>query len=539
MLSIINTILVTLWFVSALIDYAGFCYIWQLKWYRWDRVRDFLGTVQGKNFLFRYDIIYRVPVAMMLFLWPLNQDLRLKQAIIIFFVFDLLIRIYRFVRKETRRPILSAKVLLIICTSIGIEAILILNTRDLNVLIVMLLLRMVLISAVVIFVNFLTNIFKQYYFFQARKKIESCKNLKVIGITGSYGKTTVKELLYQMLSPKFKMLKTPKNINSDIGISKFILQTDFSDVDIFIVEIGAYKIGDVKLICDMVHPSIGILTAINEQHLSLFGSIKNTQQAKYELLRALPKNGLAITNSDNAYCREFLHELQSEVVTFGTDIDYNPTCSIEEIKTNDIGVYVNGVIKWKEKEIDSGRGIQTKLKGEHNMMNLAPCLLVAIYLGFSSDEYIQSAQNIESPDNLIKTFSYGKVTVLDDSYNSNPDGFVAALQVLSKYPSQKRRIVITRGMLELGDRSDELHEKIGGEIAFVADELVVITPDFVDSLRKGVGKKYHTAVIEKYAVQEILEYIKFLKDTDSIILIENRIPKLVKKELESDIQTKV
>lgn len=532
MFSYINTIIAILWLSSALFDYAGFCYVWQLKWYRWDRFRDFLSTEQGRLFLFRYDYLYRTFIVLILFILPINSSILFKQILIIFLFFDLLMRLLKYAKKETRRPVLSIKASLILLFSLGFEAFCVLWFWDLNILLLAIVFRLLIISLIVLVVNSLTNFLKFFYFKKARKKLERYKNLKVIGITGSYGKTTVKEFLYQMLTQKFNVVKTPKNVNSDIGISRFIVQTDFSDIDIFIVEIGAYKIGDVKLVCDIVHPQIGILTAINEQHLSLFGSIKNTQHAKYELLRSLPKNGLAITNSDNKYCREFLHELDAEVVTFGIDLEYNPTCSIEEIKTNEIGVYVNGVIKWKG--LDSGRGIQTKFKGEHNMMNLAPCLLVAIYLGFTSDEYIQSAEQIESPDNLIKTFSYGKTTILDDSYNSNPDGFLAALQVISTYPSQRRRIVITRGMLELGDRSNELHEKIGGEIAFVADELIIITLDFRNALRRGVGTKYNTEVYDKFSADELLAYVKKIKKTDSVVLLENRIPEIVKKEIESD-----
>lgn len=528
MFSLINTSIAILWLISAVIDYANFCYVWQLKWYRWDRIRDFLSTIQGKKFLFRYDFVYRVPIAILLFFWPINDSLFLKKLIVFFLLFDVLIRVYKYYKKENRRPIFSLKASIIILTSIGIEALWVFSSRDLDVLIFALLIRLLIISFVVVSFNTFTNLFKHYYFFRAEKKLKQYKNLKVIGITGSYGKTTVKELLYQMLSSKFEVIKTPKNTNSDIGISKFILNTDFTQADIFIVEMGAYNKGDIQLVCDIVHPSIGILTAINEQHLSLFGSIKNTQSAKYELLRALPKDGLAITNSDNPYCREFLDELSSEVVTFGTDAEYNPTCLIDGITSNQKGIYVKGVVDWKN--VDKGRGIQTKLRGEHNILNLAPCILVATYLDFTSDEIILIAENIENPENLMSVYQYGKATIIDDSHNSNPDGFIAALQVLSRYPSEKKRIVITRGMLELGDMSFELHEKIGGEIAFVADELVIITPDFAEPLKRGVVKKYRTDILEKFSIDGLLDYVKSLKNINSVILLENKIPEAIKKE---------
>jgi UDP-N-acetylmuramoyl-tripeptide--D-alanyl-D-alanine ligase len=532
MYSVLNISIAALWFLSAVIDYSGFCYFWQLKWYRWDRFRDFLMTEQGRVFLFRYDYLYRAFIALILFIFPFQTNLFFKQALLVFLGFDLLIRVLKVIKKEIIRPIFSLKALLIIISSLGIEALIVLTYWDLDVLLLAIVVRLLIISLVVITINFLTDRFKFIYFKKARQKIEAQKNLTVIGITGSYGKTTVKELLYQMLESKFKVIKTPKNVNSDIGVSKFILNTDFSGIEIFIVEMGAYNVGDIKLVCDIVHPKIGILTAINEQHLSLFGSIHNTQKTKYELLRALPKDGLAITNSDNALCREFLHELDAEVITFGTEEEFQPNLLVEEISTKKEGVYAKGIVKWKTKD-GVERGIQTKLQGEHNIMNLAPCILTAVHFGFKPDDIVSIAERIENPQTSFQIYQYGSATIIDDSYNSNPDGFVAALQVLSKFPSERRRIVISRGMLELGERSNELHEKVGGEIAFVADELIIITPDFGEYLRRGVGTKYNTEVYDKFNPQDLLEYVKKLKNTDTVVLLENRIPELVTQELKS------
>ena len=125
-------------------------------------------------------------------------------------------------------------------------------------------------------------------------------------------------------------------------------------------------------------------------------------------------------------------------------------------------------------------------------MNLAPCILAAEFLGLSDLEIERQVKTLVPPEAPLHVQSYGQSLIIDDSYNSNPNGFKSALDYLSTFPSHRRRIVVTRGMLELGEKSQEIHEKIGGEITFVADELILISRDFEAPLRRGVGTKYRT-----------------------------------------------
>ncbi|MBU0660693.1 UDP-N-acetylmuramoyl-tripeptide--D-alanyl-D-alanine ligase [Patescibacteria group bacterium] len=530
-LSILNLIIAVLWLVSATIDTAGHTYFWQLKWYRIDRFKDFLSTKQGQSYVLSYPVFWRGLLAIALLYFLHHETLLLKYSIISFFVIDIIRLGYLYIHKQLRRPQPSIKALLILTISLAVEAIWLLFTHNWDILLLVLIVRPFLIGGVVIVINEITNLIKKIYFIRAEKKLKKYQNLKIIGITGSYGKTTVKEFLSSILGEKFCVIYTPKNINSDIGISKFILQTDFSKAHIFIVEIGAYNTGDVQLVCDIVHPSIGILTAINEQHLSLFGSMEKIQSAKYELLRAIPKNGLAITNSDNEYCREFLDEIKAKVATFGIEKKYGPTCEIEDLTDGKHQVLsVDILLQHGEKSLIH---FHPKTTGRHNALNIAPCILVADFLGMSKEEIITAVNNVSDPKTAIHSYSYGKATIVDDSYNSNPQGFKAALDVLAAYPSARKRVVITRGMLELGDRSEELHEEIAGEISFVADELVIITPDFIEPLKKGIAPRFKKIVVSvKTNPEELLSYIQSLKETDVVILLENRVPSIIHQELD-------
>ncbi len=487
-----------------------------------DRFKDFLSTQQGRDFWFRYQTLWRSVIAIILFFWPINDVLTLKTAIITIFSLDLGFAIYKLKKKKIRRPVITKKAMAIIVLSIILEGALFIIKRDWGIFFLLMIIRFFIICFVIWLLNRLTNYIKKYLIKKATEKITNQKHLTIIGITGSYAKSTVKKFLTEILSNKFRTICTPRNINTEIGIARFILTTNFSDKDIFIVEMGAYTTGEIKLICDMVKPKIGILTAINEQHLSLFGNIQNTQKTKYELLRSLPKEGLAVTNADNQYCTEFLSELLTPVVTFGLEKENNPNILITNFKTSSNETTFSYIYKDKEHTVTS------KILGDHNALNLGACILVADWLGLSEEEIKIAIENLTRVTELKK---YGHCTIINDSYNSNPDGFKAALNFLSTFPPDTKRIVITRGILELGEKSNEIHQLIGGEISFVADELVIITPDFVDAIKKGIVDKYRIDVKLIYEPDKLIQYFQNTKKQKTAILLENRIPSSVMNEL--------
>ncbi len=516
-----------LWFLSAVLIYNEYCYFWQLKWYRIDRFKDFLSTKQGKSVITNKYTILRLIIALILFIWwPINTTAITYIALCVF-IADIVYSAFRKLKGQYRRPKLSVKAGLIITGSLILEYLVYAFTRDWSLTLLVSSVRLAILSCVVIGIDWGTDQIKRIYFKMAEKKLQKYPHIIKIGITGSYGKTSVKELLTQMLSQKFKVVCTPKNTNSDIGISKFILTTDFSNIDVCIVEMGAYNKGDIKLVCDIVHPTIGILTAINPQHLSLFGSIKNIQETKYELLRAIPKTGLSITNADNPLCMEYVKELKSTVQTFGAEAENSPRCLVESIKNQREKLEIHYAINLNDsiKKLS----VDPQLIGEYQAMNIAPCILVAYHLSMTNEEVVAAVNSLTQPDQSIKIHTFGKTLIIDDTYNSNPDGFKAALDILGTFSSEKRKIVITRGMHELGSESKELHEKIGNEISFFADELIIITPDFAEDIKQGVIEKYHTTVQDIFETEKLVEFIESLKHEEAVVLIENRIPDVVRK----------
>jgi len=520
-------ILIFLFSASAILDYAELAYLWQLKEYRPDRFRDFLGTILGRKFILSYKIILR-PVLFLALIFSSNQ---LAAGLTIIFSLDIIDSLLKFVKSRYRRPKLTAKAILIIAASISAEGVILLVASKAALILILAASRFFIIASAVLIINFLTYPVKKYYYKKAAEKLARHRNLIVIGVTGSYGKTTVKHFLEQLLKRKYKVVMTPKNVNSELGVAKFILKTDFGQTDIFIVEMGAYKIGEIKLICGMVKPRIGILTAINEQHLSLFGGLKNTQTAKYELLRSLPPDGLAIINSDNAYCREFIPELKCQIKTFGQLAEFKPDCLISNISASADNLELKATPDYK---------IRTNIIGAHNAMNVAPVILAAAYLGLNKTEIEEQAGQFTLPEATLQLVKYGASLVIDDSYNSNPAAFAAALKFLAAYRTNGlpagqagKKIVISRGLIELGPASQEAHKKIGQLIGLIADEFIIISPDSVSALKSGaVNSKIKIQTIFESA--KLLKYLKQKQKQSSVILLEGRMPKIIKQEIKTN-----
>ncbi len=517
--SYINFFIFILWLYSALADYSVFTYIWQLKEYRIDRFRDFLTTQEGYRFWNRYSIFWRGFIAAVAIFWPLNNVLFLKYLLLIFLFFDFFVNSVLILKKKLRHPVFTPKAILIIGISLLVEGGLFVLTKDWALLFLLMFFRFIVNTIIVQAFALPTSLAKKLYIFRAKQKIKKYKDLLIIGVTGSYGKTTVKSFLGQILAKKYSVITTPKNINTEIGVAKFILGNNFEDKEVFVVEMGAYTVGEIGLIAKMINPKIGILTAINEQHLSLFGSIQNTQKAKFELLHALPKkNGLAVVNFDNFYIREKLDTLKVETVTYGSDEDLNPDCLVEDIKSK------NGILTTVISYKDLKYNIEAKILGNHNANNIAACVAVGEHLKMNKEEIENAVNDLEPPEQTLKMYKYKKAIIIDDSYNANPDGFLSALDTFSTFSSNFSRVVVTRGIPELGDKTKEIHEKIGGAIDYSAEELVIIKKDYSDYLKKGINEKYNTRVKDIYDPKELLLYMNKLAEKETVILLENRIP---------------
>lgn len=302
------------------------------------------------------------------------------------------------------------------------------------------------------------------YIKKAAAKIKGRELIK-IGITGSYGKTTTKNILASLLSTKYRVCISPQNYNTPMGITKTINYTLKDDDQVFIAEMGARFPKDIKDLCDIVHPSIGMITAIGNQHLESFKTHEGIMAAKYELIESLPQDGIAFFNADNSDCVKLFEKC-----------DLQNKFAIGE-NTNQVG-YSDVVVSGRGTEFTltangQSRKVTMKLLGRHIPILSAMCVQVALMLGCDFDKVVEALSTTEPiPHRLQLIYSEQNITIIDDAYNSNPRGAANALEVLSEFDAVK--IIITPGFVELGAVSERENRALGEKIASVCDYAFVL-----------------------------------------------------------------
>ena len=371
------------------------------------------------------------------------------------------------------------------------------------------------------------------YLLSARKRIKAL-GPKVIGITGSYGKTSTKYILYRILSEKFNTLMTPDSYNTPMGICKVIRGQLAAEHEIFVVEMGAYKRGDIRELCNLASPQIGILTAVGPQHLERFKSIENIAKTKYELIESLPPGGLAIFNCDNDICAELADKREhggNPVLRYATEpspvasTSKRPRLTATDIRHTDDGLAftVEALIDTQDAaEIE----IRTQLLGRHNVSNILAAMAVAIECGMTLEEIQTAIANVEPvPHRLQLTAGAGGVTIIDDSFNSNPVGAKAALEVLTEIGDGKK-VLVTPGMIELGEKEYDENKKLGERAADVCDLVILVGPTRTIPILDGLKAAEYPSqqIIVALNLEEVKQHLATQVQSGDVVLFENDLP---------------
>ncbi len=358
------------------------------------------------------------------------------------------------------------------------------------------------------------------------KKLLSMPHVKVIGITGSYGKTSVKEFLYAILKTKYKVLRTPGSYNTPLGIAKVVdLELDNS-YEYFICEMGAYRRGEIKEICDMVHPTYGILTGINEQHIETFGSLENTTKGKFELIDALPENGFGVVNGDNVLIRNYVesephpspllkgerkNSVSKEIIMYGfSDKKFLITNIVQTHEGSSFTLVLDGK-EYKAK---------TKLFGKSNLQNILGAATMSYLLHMTPQEIVKAIAMLESVAHRLEIKHLKDITIIDDAYNSNVDGFQEAIALLSSFDTPK--ILVTPGIVDLGNRTIQIHESLGKLLGTVDYVFLVGESDRTKGLAMGIENK--KKVIKLHSIREVWGEIDKLDLQNPVVLLENDLP---------------
>ena len=357
---------------------------------------------------------------------------------------------------------------------------------------------------------------------KAKEKLKSMKDLKVIGITGSYGKTSSKNILNDILNIKYNCLATPKSINTFNGLMITINNKLSKFDDVFIAEMGAYVKGEINGLCKLVNPSYGIITSIGTAHLETFGSEENILNGKMELAEYLPASGAVVFNYDDEKQRNYKFKKQdhAKVLWVGLDND-KLDVSASNIKCSYKGTSFDVKFKGDNKTYK----FETKLLGNHNVYNILQALALGRLFEIDIKDLIQAVKRVNIVEHRLEIKKFPTFYQIDDAYNSNPIGAKSALDVLNLMDGKK--VVVTPGMVELGPKEEELNMEFGKQIAKVADEVILIGEKRTKPIYTGLVelkfREDHIHVLND--VRDAYTLINNLKDDkDLYALFENDLP---------------
>lgn len=385
----------------------------------------------------------------------------------------------------------------------------------------------------------------------AKTVLAARADLIKIGVTGSYGKTTAKNLLSAFLSKEYSTCVTPGNYNTPMGIALTVRDELLADDEVFVAEMGARYRGDIRELCDIVSPSIAVITAIGTQHLETFGSEENLLVTKNELIEALPADGVAIFNGDNDGAIKLYDRCAKRRLISGSDEeavqklyalfstgDRRAKCKTaagvkpteEEVKALSRFDAFYGDICYAARGMEftlvlNGRAarITTALLGAHVPSMIAECALTANHLGISLEKIKFAASEVKAVAHRLELLYNGDDVIIDDAYNGNEAGAQNALEVLSKF-SPRIRVLITPGIVELGEHGEAANARIG-ELAAVSCDYAIFVGGNASALARGAKSAGMNVdnVTEVRDLDGAVEKLKMIKG-EKAVLFENDLP---------------
>ncbi len=518
------------WFIRIIKITLFYLYLWQLKEYHIGRFLDHFRTAKGKQLLVNKILFGEI----LLLLFPISF------LFFILYGLDALKTGIDVVQGRIKTPVFTKKVIPLIGLNITFAVMFLIvfvqeysffKANTVKFLLLYSVLTPIITSATVLIFQPLAVLGRNQIIQKAKRKRAKLKNLKVIGITGSYGKTTTKEILAHILSQKFNVIKTPEHKNSEIGISQVVLNSLTNVHDIFVCEMGAYNKGGIKLLADIVRPDIGIVTGVNEQHLATFGSMENLLSAEggRELVDSLPKDGVVILNGNNKYCRDLYEKTEKPkkvlCYAFSTAVENASSSNKSDMTAEDLKVgreYIEFRIISKDGE---KADFKVNVMGGHNVENILLAVAGAKELGMSLQEIAKACESITEEMGAMKLRKgVNGLNIIDSTYSANPDGVIAALEYLKVWKG--RKVIVMPCLIELGKASKEVHRRIGEKIGEVCDLAIITTKDCFKELKQGAMSKAmeEGQVLFQENPQKIFDMIKNINHEEDVILLESRVP---------------
>ena len=357
----------------------------------------------------------------------------------------------------------------------------------------------------------------KWYVNDAKRILKEHKILKVIGVTGSYGKTTTKFILSRILSEKFNVVCTPQSFNTPMGVVRTIRESLKPQTEIFVCEMGAKNIGDIKEICDIANPHFGLITSVGPQHLETFKTIENVFKTKFELADAVKSNGGEIfVNGDSAEISRRI--AGGDFSVYGTNADF-PFCA-KNITSSRNGSEFDVVLNGETLHLSC------KLLGLHSIINITGAAAIAHTLGVPFEDIKFAVASLKPTEHRLELkSSISGSLMIDDAYNANPEGCIEAVRVLGSFEGMKK-VIITPGLIELGDKEYECNYALGLEAAKICDIIILVgqnrSKPMTDAVNNTDFKKENLFIVSSF--YEAMEIYSGLADDNTVVLLENDLP---------------
>ncbi len=346
---------------------------------------------------------------------------------------------------------------------------------------------------------------------------------QVIGITGSYGKTTTKFITAALLGRRYPVYKTPDGLNTTMGITRIIRENLRDDHQFFVVEVAAYGPGEIREVCEILRPKLGILTAVGVQHLERFRTPERIAEAKYELIASLPPDGSAIINADDPGCLRLADRARREgrrTLLYGIGEDERAL----DVRGKNVKISDRGSAFHVQTEAGTAM-FETRLLGSYNIANILAATAAALECGVPLEEIREGVKSLTPPPKRLEVREEGGVVTLIDVANANPLGAHMALEVLGQFEGGSK-ILITPGLVELGRIEAEENRRLGRAAAAVCDYVVLVGPTQTLPLREGLreGGFSESRILVARHSGEVADCLKEIVRQGDILLYENRLP---------------
>jgi UDP-N-acetylmuramoyl-tripeptide--D-alanyl-D-alanine ligase len=316
----------------------------------------------------------------------------------------------------------------------------------------------------------------------------------VVGITGSCGKTTTKNILVSLLEDLARVVGSPASFNNDIGVPLTLLQADTS-TEVLVVEMGTNQAGEIANLCRVTRPNAGVVTNVGASHLAGLGSVEGVAREKGELVASLPATGFCVLNADCRFTPLLRSMSAARVITFSVDGDAldsrAPRAASPEMHGGDWGGGdLNATDVWFHAggtnfKLNGTHEVTSPLLGLHNVQNLLAALCTCVGLGFDLERVLPAVSRLRPSRRRLERIEVGGMVLFDDSYNANPESARASVRVLAGFHGHARRVLVLGDMLELGDFSAELHHGVGRLAAEAGLDLVVLVGELSRATAAG------------------------------------------------------